>query len=288
MTLRLRTPDEIERVDPLRARYVRMLTHAATVGRPATPSVWTAGLALCDILGGNDEVVALTGADAIQDYVSPKHANRGRRLEWEDGLHAHALLLAIKLAPARLEAPPADAARAVGRSSVLVARTLEGLPNGLSAVNGGLACVAAWSELARSHRSRAVQKPSVIARLAGCQQPNGTFLELDTNQADNLEAWWFYELVLLHAMTTYAMLTGDAAVGESARRAAAFHHAETQPDHATNQPWAIHAFLSDPEFTPTADLMLLAAGVNQPGSLDAVSRILLADAAVCLSLPERA
>ena len=112
----------------------------------------------------------------------------------------------------------------------------------------------------------------------------GAFFHFDGNAGDNPEPWWYHELVLLHAITSYAMLTGDAQALEAAKRAVLFHHRETQPDHATSQPWAIHAFLMDPETIPTADLLLLAAGVNQPGGLGAVSRILLADAAVCLSL----
>ena len=128
--------------------------------------------------------------------------------------------------------------------------------------------------------------PSMLAMLINRQQADGAFLQFDGSAGDNPEPYWFQELVLLHAVATYAAMSADPAAWSAVRRAAAFHHAETQPDHATSQPWALHAFLSDPEFLPTADLMLLAAGVNQPDGLGAVPRILLADAAVCLSLPK--
>ena len=121
-----------------------------------------------------------------------------------------------------------------------------------------------------------------VDRVVAAQRRNGAYFRFDAG--DNPEPWWYHELVVLHAVTSYALLAGDAAALASAKRAAAFHHAETQPDHATGQPWAVHAFLLDPDTTPTADLLLLAAGVNGAGGLSAVSRILLADAAVCLSL----
>ncbi len=158
-----------------------------------------------------------------------------------------------------------------------------------SAEVASLVAADAWNDLASVV---AGAKPDTLRNLVTVARDGDpavtTFFNFDHAAAENPETWWYHELVVLHAVATYAAMTGDRDAGEAARRAAAFHHAETQPDHATNQPWAIHAFLSDPEFTPTADFMLLAAGVNQPGSLDAVSRILLADAAVCLSLPESA
>ena len=116
----------------------------------------------------------------------------------------------------------------------------------------------------------------------------GQLLMMDAREEGSPDAWWMYELVALHAMTTYAATSGARGVELAVRRAALFHHRETQPDHATSQPWAIHAFLLDPETVPTADLMLLAAGVNRPEGLDAVSRILLADAAVCLMVKQSA
>lgn len=129
-----------------------------------------------------------------------------------------------------------------------------------------------------------VEVDDLFARLRERQQPSGAFFRFDGNAGENPEPWWYHELVLLHAITSYAGMTGDPAATEAVRKAATFHHAETQPDHATSQPWAVHAFLSDPEFVPTADLLLLAATMQQPSALGAVPRILLADAAVWLSI----
>ena len=50
-------------------------------------------------------------------------------------------------------------------------------------------------------------------------------------------------------------------------RAAHFHLAETQPDHATNQPWALFAFLWHPDTVPLADAMLHTATAHASGTL---------------------
>jgi uncharacterized protein YbaR (Trm112 family) len=63
--------------------------------------------------------------------------------------------------------------------------------------------------------------------------------------------------------------------------------AETQPDHATNQPWALHAFAQSPGTRPLADQLLHAgtmvsgAGGSTAGGL---TSILLADALYSLRL----
>ena len=293
MTLRLRSPDEIERTNPLRARYVRMLIHAATTGEPERPSPMDAGLVLCD---------ALAGRPICTPRLREKRENLvdagGHRRPFYAGLICQAVAMA-----ARLE---------LGVGRVDVAQTLLatlGASNLFTGTAGasetpGHACATAWDQVARvsfGHLANEIEDATtdVIARrnhgssafslLSRPMQPSGAFFPATS---ENPEPRWYHELVMLHAAATAAMV-GEAAgdvmpkdAGKLVREAALFHHAETQPDHATSQPWAIHAFLSDPEFTPTADLMLLAAGVNQPGSLDAVSRILLADAAVCLSLPD--
>lgn len=143
-----------------------------------------------------------------------------------------------------------------------------------SLADDGKLLITKWAGLPREWT---ISGPVSDAALS--QQLDGRFLQFD---GSNPEPWWYHELVILHAVATCAALYGKDWVAKAVPKAAHFHHAETQPDHATSQPWAIHAFLMDDETLPTADLMLLAAEVNQPQGLDAVSRILLADAAVCM------
>jgi hypothetical protein len=129
---------------------------------------------------------------------------------------------------------------------------------------------ASWGE-------RAAQ---AFATLAKCQHPQGTFLT--PTASDNPETLGYHELVILHAATVYMAQTGDEAVGAAIARNAAFHQDETQPDHATNQPWGLAAFIRNPATRPLADGMLHAAATIGRGS--GVTSILLADALYCLRL----
>jgi hypothetical protein len=117
-------------------------------------------------------------------------------------------------------------------------------------------------------------------RLVTCQHPQGTFLT--PSPSDNPETLWYHELVLLHAATLYAAETRDPALAAAVARNAAFHQAETQPDHATNQPWGLAAFARTAATRPFADQMLHAAATL--GGQSGVTSILLADALYCLRL----
>jgi hypothetical protein len=136
-------------------------------------------------------------------------------------------------------------------------------------------CVELWRDLARLCHSRSTP---TIDRLVAEPQPAGHFFAFDGGAGENPEPWWYHELIALHAVTTFAAITDRADAAAASRAAAMFHHNETQPDHATGQPWAVHAFLADPETLPTADLLLLP--VTGPGSPRVIDRILLADAAL--------
>lgn len=116
--------------------------------------------------------------------------------------------------------------------------------------------------------------------LVSGQRATGEFL--DASPYDSPDLHWYDELVILHALSSYAALTGRADVKEAAMRAARFHTAETQPDHATTQPWAMHAFAASDETRPLADLMLHGALAQNAGRLDAIGRILLADAVLAM------
>jgi hypothetical protein len=119
----------------------------------------------------------------------------------------------------------------------------------------------------------------VLRRVADAQQHDGTFLS--RTESDSLEPQWYDELAILHALSCYASESGDQEITAAVRRAVKYHAAETQPDHASTHPWAIAAFLDDPDAIPLADMMLHAAGVQQPRTMDAVSLLLLADALDC-------
>lgn len=103
----------------------------------------------------------------------------------------------------------------------------------------------------------------------------------------NPESTWYAELILLHALTTAACSGRDEVLLARARRAAGYVAREIQPDHASSQPWAIHAMLLDESTVTLADFMLHAAGIQQPSSLDSVSLLLLADALHSLSFLRR-
>lgn len=142
-----------------------------------------------------------------------------------------------------------------------------------TAANGTDVSLAAWFDLARPPGDR-----TTISKLIESQLDDGTFLKRAVD--DNPEPTWYFESVILHAVATHAADTGDSRAIESTRRGAKLFAREIQPDHASNQPWAIHAFLFDPDAVPLADMMLHTASVQQPTTLDAASLILLADALV--------
>ena len=268
----------------MRGRYVKLMLHAATAGEPETPSAMDAGLVLCDVLAGRPMRVSQRGDG---------RDGGGQGRAFYPGLIDHARGLAACLAPDGDEAA-AEMRLDDHRARVWAETTNYGYRVALRAGkqpvadDGAMLAADVWDELAANVLRRATGRPAsasdVLDKLVAAQDGRGAFLRFDGNAGDNPEPWWYHELVLLHAVTSHALLTGDAAALEGAKRAAAFHHAETQPDHATGQPWAVHTFLLDLETTPTADMLLLAAGVNGAGGLSAVSRILLADAAICLSL----
>jgi hypothetical protein len=95
---------------------------------------------------------------------------------------------------------------------------------------------------------------------------------------DNPEPWWANELLILHALQSFALQQGDASLEDPIRRCVELHIAEIQPDHATNEPWAIHAFARHPDGQMTAETLLHAAMVNNGGSLNATSQLIVGDA----------
>lgn len=118
----------------------------------------------------------------------------------------------------------------------------------------------AWSNLARGTEVTAVELPS----------------------GGNPETRWYEELVLLDALARHAYLTGDTNALAAIDRAALYHMNETQPDHATAEPWGLLAFIHNRDTHSVADQMLHTVQVHQPAGPRGVTRILLADTLHCL------
>lgn len=113
-------------------------------------------------------------------------------------------------------------------------------------------------------------------RVIAAQSAEGRFL--DRISADQLEPAWYHELAVLHAVKLYARRNAYPATIAAVKRSARYHAAEVQPDHASSHPFALAALLGDADGIYLADMMLHAAGVQQPATMDAVSLILLHDA----------
>lgn len=124
------------------------------------------------------------------------------------------------------------------------------------------------------------QSFQLLEAIAARQQPDGSFL-LRT-ASDNPEPTWYHELALLHAVSTFAYRTCNPVAEKAMLRAAQYQAENIQPDHASSHPFALHAFLRIEQGVFLADMMLHAAGVQHPASMDIVSLLLLANALDCM------
>lgn len=109
-----------------------------------------------------------------------------------------------------------------------------------------------------------------------CQPGDGPLLALGAR--DTIETWTEGELCTLHA--AMRLLPGDAWWHARLHAAVQWHLEWTQPDNATNRPWAIHAFLAlgDVEGRLYAETMLHNAQAGGAQG-DPLVRWALADAA---------
>jgi len=205
------------------------------------------------------------------------------------GLLCYAALQAVAASDRMLVGEQAEsAACSVDALAASADRSAAALPDAVPAADGAKLAAIAWAALAAHrggellHDDRTVAAAgrafrAIIAR----QAPAGPYLVATAR--DNPETLWFHELQVAHAVASYALQSGEAGALASGRRAAAWHLNETQPDHATNQPWGLTAFLAEPDARVMADGLLHAAAVQQaagdaPAEPDAVTLILLADA----------
>jgi hypothetical protein len=120
----------------------------------------------------------------------------------------------------------------------------------------------------------------LFGKLLKAQQPSGAFLEMTA--ADSPEARWFDELAILHAAAAYAAMAEDRTVAAAVKRNTEFHLRETQPDHATTQPFGLFAFIWNEGTRSLADQILNNVSMNS--ETDGVTQILLADVMQCFRL----
>jgi hypothetical protein len=154
------------------------------------------------------------------------------------------------------------------------------------AARGDAIAAAAWSALALQVAGKIFIRDAwtdlasdTFGRLGRAQQSTGSFLL--ASASDNPEPLWYHELAILHAMASYAVQAEDRHIARAVARSSTLHLNETQPDHATSQPWGLFAFIWNSTARPLADQMLHAVTLNSP---DGVSLILLADALYSLRL----
>jgi hypothetical protein len=220
--------------------------------------------------------------------------HQGHRRPAYRGLLVYAALQALTMTP---DAPPRWQAGLRPWIESLASDRLQFAPPAnpnapLPAASGALATAAAWNALAL-HIAQPVYHHDAWRRLAAGtfnefarrQLPDGQFLF--ASPSDNPETHWYHELVILHALASFAIQTSNASLLAAAARNAAFHQAETQPDHATHQPWGLPGFLLTSATHPLAD-QLLHSATALPGAsgaaISAITSILIADALYCLRL----
>jgi hypothetical protein len=121
-----------------------------------------------------------------------------------------------------------------------------------------------------------------FGRITRLQRENGSFLA--ATPSDQPETLWYHELQILHAAASYAVQAEDRVVASAVQKATSFHLNETQPDHATAQPWALFAFIWNADTRMLADQLLHTAQIQQSDRIDGVSLMLLADCLYCLRL----
>jgi hypothetical protein len=159
-------------------------------------------------------------------------------------------------------------------------------PPTIAAGRGSSATEAAWNALALFVAGRVFVRDAwtdlagdVFGRIARAQQATGALLAATAH--DNPETHWYHELVLLHACASYAVQAEDRTVAAAVERNGDWQIRETQPDHATGQPWGVFALLWNAKTRSLAEQVIHGASV---AGIDGVPVVLLADALYCLRL----
>lgn len=155
-------------------------------------------------------------------------------------------------------------------------RTSE-MPQELTALNGLSIVRAAWRAVGDLERSSPV--PKEIGRIIASQFADGHFFK--TTPDDHPESVWYFELQLTHAIATTALLLNNDFCFAPAQRAGLYTLKEIQPDHATNRPWGLNAYLLSRETLPLVDWILHSTTVHLTTTTDELTLLLLADCLYC-------
>jgi hypothetical protein len=137
-----------------------------------------------------------------------------------------------------------------------------------------------WSMLALQVAGEIFNRPdwiqharSAFEHLADHQQPTGAFLPTDLTM--NLESRWYQELTTLSAISSYAVRVPSQKMISAIRASAEYHLQETQPDHATSEPWGLLAFI---QYAPSlADQILHATQMQYCNGITPIPLLLLQD-----------
>lgn len=105
-------------------------------------------------------------------------------------------------------------------------------------------------------------------------------------QEGPIEVWTDRELAALHAAWWLAQSPDREPTRERLRGAVTWHLEFTQPDNATNRPWAVHVFALDGR----AEAQLYAQtlvhnALSATGELNELARLLVADALAAMGRP---
>ena len=101
---------------------------------------------------------------------------------------------------------------------------------------------------------------------------------------DNPEPWWQAEMIILHALHSFALRSRDRGLLDKTLACADFHLREIQPDHATNEPWSVHAYASHHDGNVTAETLWHAAYIQHGGAPGPVARLLAREASASLAI----
>jgi len=144
-----------------------------------------------------------------------------------------------------------------------------------------------WSMLAIHLAGKIFHEPAWIDRAAAAfdrlidqQQITGEFLA--ANQTMNPESRWYEELTTLHAVASYTVRVPTPKRISAVKRNAEYHLEQTQPDHATAEPWGLFAFIQ--HAPPLADQVLHAMQMQYPQGPAGVPLLLLRDTLYGLQL----
>jgi len=124
---------------------------------------------------------------------------------------------------------------------------------------------------AEDARSESPVWPAIRA----AQQPAGNFFVVDSHASP--EVRWYQELAMLQAMASHDVCWRGKILSPESSRNALYHLEETQPDHATTQPWGLLAFILHPQTLSLADQMLHSVQTQRPHVNDPATLMLLAD-----------